>query len=360
MTEATTSMPRLESPSLRTAADGVLLVNLGTPDAPRTPEVRRYLREFLSDPRVIDLPAFPRWLLLNLIILPFRPRRSAEAYRKIWMEKGSPLLVYGEELRHAMEERMHLPVALGMRYGEPSILTALAELKRHGVDRIAVVPLYPQTASASSGTVLEKVYAEAGREWNVPDLVAVPVFFDDPGFIASWKAVGMPVLESLKPEHVLFSYHGLPERHIRKADDSGAHCLSRPTCCDAMSDVNRNCYRAQCFATSRLLAAALGIPADGYTVSFQSRLAGDPWIKPYTDILLREFPTRGVKRLVVFCPAFVADCLETLEEIGIRGRESFLAAGGDAFAMVPSLNSHPRWVDTVVDLVRKALHSAER
>ena len=343
MTEATTSMP------------GVLLANLGTPQAPRTPEVRRYLREFLSDPRVLDLPAVPRWLLLNLFILPFRPQRSAKAYRKIWTEHGSPLLVHGEELRRELETRLATPVALGMRYGEPSLSRALRDLRRRGADRIVVLPLYPQVASASSGTVLEKVYAEAGREWNVPDLVTIPAFFDDQGFIAAWEAVGRPVLESAKPDHVLFSFHGLPERQIRKADESRSHCLTHPACCDAIRFVNRNCYRAQCFATARTIAEALHLPADRYTVSFQSRLGRDLWIKPYTDHLLRDFPEKGVKRLVVFCPAFVADCLETLEEIELRGRDTFLAAGGNVFSMVPSLNTHPRWVEAVVDLVRKAL-----
>jgi len=355
MTEATPSMPRTDASPSRTRKNGVLLVNLGSPVAPRTPEVRRYLREFLSDPRVIDIPALPRWLLLNVFILPFRPRRTALAYRKIWTEHGSPLLVHGEALQKALETRVDGPVALAMRYGQPSIPAVLRDLKRRGADRIVVLPLYPQAASASSGSVLECVYAEAGREWNVPDVVTVPAFFDDPGFIAAWEAVGRPVLESAKPDHVLFSFHGLPERQIRKADDSGSHCLTHAACCDTIQLVNRNCYRAQCFATAKHVAEALGLPADRYTVSFQSRLGRDPWIKPYTDHLLRDFPGKGVKRLVVFCPAFVADCLETLEEIGLRGRDAFLAAGGDAFAMVPSLNTHPRWVETVVELIRKAL-----
>jgi len=296
-----------------------------------------------------------RWLLLNLFILPFRSHRSAEAYRKIWTEKGSPLLVHGEALQRELASRLDTPVALGMRYGKPSMAQALHELKQHGVDRIAVLPLYPQAASASSGTVLEKVYAEAGREWNVPDLVTVPAFFDDPGFVAAWEAVGRPILNSVSPDHVLFSFHGLPQRHIRKADESGAHCLTTPTCCDTLGTVNRHCYRAQCFATTRMLALALGLTPDRYSVSFQSRLGREAWIKPYTDHMLREFPKRGVKRLVVFCPAFVADCLETLEEIGLRGRDTFLAAGGDAFELAPSLNTHPGWVETVANLVRKAL-----
>jgi len=355
MTEATTSTPRSESDASRAGNAGVLLVNLGSPLAPRTPEVRRYLREFLSDPRVIDLPALPRWLLLNLFILPFRAPRSAEAYRKIWTEQGSPLLVHGERLREELESRLKVPVVLGMRYGAPSIASTLRDLRARGVDRIIVLPLYPQAASASSGTVLEKVYVEAGRAWSVPDLVTIPAFFNDSGFIAAWEAVGRPVLERAQPDHVLFSFHGLPERQIRKGDPSGSHCLTHGGCCDAIGSVNRSCYRAQCVATAKAMAVALGLSADRYSVSFQSRLGRDPWIKPYTDRMLRDFPERGVKRLVVFCPAFVADCLETLEEIGLRGRETFLAAGGDAFALVPSLNTHPRWVDTVTNLVGKAL-----
>jgi len=355
MTGAQTSMRRTDARSHHAPREGVLLVNLGSPDAPRTPDVRRYLREFLSDPRVIDLPPLPRWLLLNLFILPFRPRRSAEAYRKIWTENGSPLLTHGKALQRELEAQVNLPVALGMRYGKPSIADALRDLNRRAVDRIVVFPLYPQAASASSGTVLERVFVELGGQWNVPDLATVPAFFDDPGFLAAWQAVGQPVLDRVNPDHVLFSFHGLPERQIRKADPSKSHCLSHATCCDALGDVNRNCYRAQCFATARSMASLMGVAPERYTVSFQSRLGGDPWIKPYTDLLLREFPQKGVKRLVVFCPAFVADCLETLEEIGLRGRDSFLAAGGDAFAMVPSLNTHPRWVTAAADLVKHAL-----
>ena len=355
MTEAQTSIRHTDMHPHRAPREGVLLVNLGSPDAPRTPEVRRYLREFLSDPRVIDIPALPRWLLLHLIILPFRPRRSAEAYRKIWMENGSPLLVHGRALQQELEAQLNLPVVLGMRYGKPSIADAMRDLSQRGVDRIVVFPLYPQAASASSGTVLENVFAEAGREWNVPDLATVPAFFDDPGFLAAWESVGRPVLDRVEPDHVLFSFHGLPERQIRKADPSKSHCLSQTTCCDTLGDVNRNCYRAQCFTTARNMASLLGLTPDRYSISFQSRLGRDPWIKPHTDVLLREFPEKGVKRLVVFCPAFVADCLETLEEIGLRGRDSFLASGGDVFAMAPSLNAHPLWIAAAADLVRKTL-----
>lgn len=344
-------------PGRRAIPAGVLLVNLGTPDSPRTGDVRRYLREFLSDPRVIDVPAIPRALLLNLVILPLRPAKSAEAYRKIWTERGSPLLVIGEEFTRDVQIALgpSTPVILAMRYGRPSIASGLAELRRRGVDRIVVFPLYPQGASSSTGTVLEKVYMEAGRYWNVPDLVTVPPFFDEPGFLDAWADVGRPMLQAAEADHVLLSFHGLPERQIRKSDDSGRHCLSSASCCDTLGEANRNCYRAQCFATSRLLAERLGIPPDRYTVTFQSRLGRTPWIRPYTDLVLAELPGRGVKRLAILSPAFVADCLETLEELAIRGKKTFLDAGGESFTFVPSLNTHPRWVETAVSLIRTAL-----
>ena len=345
------------TPSPAGGRGGVLLVNLGTPDAPRTAEVRRYLREFLSDPRVIDMNPVGRAALLNLVILPFRPRKSAEAYAKVWTDRGSPLLVHGEALRDKVRERLgsEAPVELAMRYGRPSIAAGLRALKDRGVDRVVVLPLYPQFASATTGSTLERVYREAGRFWNVPDLATVPAFYDHPGFIRSFTGVGRPVLEAMKPDRVLFSYHGLPERQVLRSDQSGGHCLRSGTCCDAIGEVNRNCYRAQCFATSRLLARGLGLGADQWTVTFQSRLGRVPWIKPYTDLVLADLPRQGVKRVAVFSPAFVADCLETLEEIAIRGRETFLRAGGEDLRLVPSLNDHPGWIDTVVELVRARL-----
>ena len=335
---------------------GVLLVNLGTPDAPRTPEVRRYLREFLSDPRVLDMPAPGRAALLHLVILPFRPARSAEAYRKIWSDEGSPLLFHTLALARGVQEKLgpETPVEAAMRYGAPSIARGLAALRAQAVDRVVVLPLYPQYSSATTGSTLEKVFAEAARLWNVPSLVTLPPFYDEPGFARAFAAVGRPLLHEFHPDFILFSYHGLPESQVRKGDESGAHCLRSEGCCDGVGTVNRNCYRAQCYATSRRLAAELGLGSDRYQVAFQSRLGRVPWIRPYTDRVLRELPGRGVKRLAVFCPAFVADCLETLEEIGLRGKDAFLAAGGEAFHLVPSLNAHPAWVAAVAEMVRGA------
>jgi protoporphyrin/coproporphyrin ferrochelatase len=334
---------------------GLLLVNLGTPDAPETAAVRRYLREFLSDPRVLDIPAPARWALLELLILPTRPARSAEAYRKVWTDEGSPLLVHGQKLAARLEEALGQKwvVALGMRYGKPSLASALEKLSGAGMRNITVLPLYPQYASSSTGSTLERVFALAGQGWNVPSLRVVPPFFDHPAFLEAWVEVARPALVEARADHILFSFHGLPERHILKSDGSGKHCLQSATCCDVEVVENRWCYRAQCFRTARALTERLGLPRAQTTVSFQSRLGRTPWLKPYTDLLLGELAAKGVRRLAVLCPAFVADCLETLEEIGIRARADFLRAGGEALTLVPSLNAHPAFVRALVQLVRE-------
>ena len=340
---------------------GVLLVNLGTPDAPRAPEVRRYLREFLSDPRVLDISPLGRWLLLNLIILPLRPARSAEAYQKIWTAEGSPLLTHSRDLCERVRAAVpDLAVELAMRYGKPSIRAALTALRDRGCERIVVFPLYPQYAASSTGSTLEAVYREAAALWNTPYLSVVPPFYVDPGFIAAFAEVAAPVLAELRPDHVLYSFHGLPERHMHKSDVSGAHCLRSAGCCDAIVAANRHCYRAQCHATARALGAQLGLAPEETTISFQSRLGRAVWIRPYTDVVLPELARRGVKRVAVFCPAFVADCLETLEEIGMRAEADFRAAGGEALRLIPSLNAHPAWVSAAVDLIREAAPQGRR
>jgi len=339
-----------------TSKRGLLLINLGTPDAPETAPVRRYLREFLNDPRVIDIHPVARWALLNFVILPVRPAKSAEAYRKIWMKEGSPLLVYSQALAAQVAERLagEYEVALGMRYGSPSITDAVASLRARGVSEFTVLPLYPQEAASSTASSLARTYEVLAESWDVPFVRAVPAFFDHPGFLDAFTAVARPVIDEARADYVLFSFHGLPERHMRKSDPTGAHCLSTTSCCDTLTDANKHCYRAQSHATARGLAARLGLPADGWSVSFQSRLGRTPWVKPYTDVVLPELAKKGVKRLAVMCPAFVADCLETLEEIGLRAREQFLEAGGESLTLVPSLNAHPAWVDAVVQLVRES------
>ncbi len=334
---------------------GLLLINLGTPDAPTTAAVRRYLREFLSDPRVIDIHPLGRWLLLHLFILRTRPRASASAYRKIWTERGSPLLVHSAELAQkvAIELESEFEVELAMRYGNPSIQSAIERLRQRGVQELTALPLYPQRAASSTGSSLHKLYQLLGGSWDVMPVKVGQAFFADPIFLDAFAQVAQPAIEASRAEHVLFSFHGLPERQVKKSDPTGRHCLASPECCERLVEANAGCYRAQSFQTARELAKRIGLPAEKYTVSFQSRLGRTPWIKPYTDLLLPQLAARGINRVAVACPAFVADCLETLEEIGIRARESFRAAGGAELTLVPSLNAHPAWVQAVVRMVRR-------
>lgn len=334
---------------------GVLLVNLGTPASPETADVRRYLREFLSDPRVIDINPVGRWFLVNLIIAPFRSPKSAEAYRSIWTQEGSPLLVHGRALREAVEARIgdDTPVELAMRYGNPSLAQGLDALRERGCDHLIVLPLYPQYADSTTGSTIAAIQ-DIARGRFAPDAITfVPAFYDDAGFLDAFVAVTRAGLEHSQPEHVLFSFHGLPAHQVRKADPTGAHCLASDSCCASITDANRNCYRAQCYATARGLAQRLGLDDEGYTVAFQSRLGRTEWIRPYTDDIIEKLAERGIKRLAVFCPAFVADCLETLEEIGMRASESFVAAGGDTLTLLPCLNAEAPWADAVIDLVRR-------
>lgn len=334
---------------------GLLLINLGTPDAPTTSAVRRYLREFLSDPRVIDLNPVARKLLLELVILPFRPKKSAEAYRKVWTAEGSPLMTYSRGLEKKVREKVGpgVLVELAMRYGSPSMQSAVEKLRQAGASRLFLAPLYPQYSSAATGSSVQKMFEILGQQAAVPALNVLPAFYEDPGFLAAFAARGREVIEREKPDHVLFSFHGLPERQVRAADHSGSHCLASAGCCDQIGLANRDCYRAHCFATARGLQKLLGLAPGGSTVCFQSRLGATPWIKPYTDKVLDQLAKEGKKRLAVFCPAFVADCLETIEEIGLRGRAQFLAAGGESLTLVPSLNDDDAWVAALLALVRQ-------
>lgn len=335
----------------------VLLVNLGSPDAPTTSAVRRYLREFLLDPRVVDIPALARFLLVNLLILPFRSSRSAEAYRKIWTAAGSPLVVAGRDLQKKVQEKLGntYAVELGMRYGQPSLAQVVRRLASRNWEEIIVVPLFPHYASASTGSAMEVVLKNLAEENMIPALRILPDYFADPRFIASFVRVAQRELASFQADYVLFSYHGLPERQIRRTDRDGQHCLKSPHCCDQVTETNRFCYRAQCYATTRAMNVQLKLAADAHSSSFQSRLGRTPWIKPYTDEVLKDLRKRGVKRLAVLCPAFVADCLETLEEIGMRAVEDWHALGGEALKLIPSLNSEDEWADTIAHWVREPL-----
>lgn len=340
--------------------NGLLLTNLGTPDAPEVPEVRRYLAEFLWDRHVIDINPVGRWLLLHGIILRARPKKSAHAYRQIWTDAGSPLLVYSRALAAAVQDELGADwnVQLGMRYGRPSLADALDAVLARPIERLVVLPLYPQYATSSTYSTLERVRdLVAKRGLKIP-VVHVRDFYQDAGFIEAQATVAREHLASFAPDMVLMSFHGLPERHLTRLDPARgtdqAHCLARPDCCDAVDARNALCYRAQSFATARALAKALGLPADGYRVSFQSRLGRTPWIRPFTDELVPELARAGKRRLAVLVPSFTADCLETLEEIGLRARADFKAAGGEDLLQVPCVNAHPSWVSAVGALARSA------
>jgi ferrochelatase len=335
---------------------GVLLVNLGTPDSPQTGDVRRYLNEFLTDGRVIDMPAAVRYPLFQGLVVPLRAPKSAKIYQQLWdAERGSPLLFHGLDLQKLLQQELGegYVVAFGMRYQKPSIEKALEELRDAAVDRIIVLPLFPQYAAASTGSVQEKVMDFVKDWWIVPSISFISTFADDPGFIASFVARGKAELDKHDYDHVVFSYHGIPERHVLKGSFKGYCQLGK--CCNTYNKNNRYCYRAQCFATSRLLAAGLGLRDDQYTVTFQSRLQSrlrDPWLQPYTDEVIKDFPAKGIKKVLAFSPAFVADCLETTIEVGMEFRELFEENGGEHWQLVPSLNSEPYWVTAVAEMVR--------
>jgi ferrochelatase len=341
------------------AKRAVLLVNLGSPDSTSVADVRRYLREFLGDERVLDLPAAARWLVLEGIILRTRPKNSAHAYRQIWTEQGSPLIVTSQSVRDKLADRLgaDTPVYLGMRYGQPSIASVISQIAADGIDEVLLFPQYPHYAMSSWETVVAKVYAEAARLAPKLRIDSVQPFYADADYIEALHQVTAPYL-ARPHDHVLFSYHGIPERHLRKADSSHAHCLRVADCCNTCSPVQSTCYRAQVLATTRALVARAGIPADKFSVSFQSRLAGEPWLTPFTDHVLAELPRQGRKRLLILCPAFVADCLETLEEIRGQGRETFMKAGGESFEQIPCLNDQPPYLAFLEHRVRRWLDSA--
>ncbi|MDX6557994.1 MAG: protoporphyrin/coproporphyrin ferrochelatase [Blastocatellia bacterium] len=336
---------------------GVLLINLGTPDAPTPEAVGPYLREFLMDGFVIDVPKPLRWFLVNVMIVPRRKIQSAKAYQKVQLPGGSPLRVYTRELAEKVAEQLAndegYVVEYAMRYGNPSIASALSRLYSQGPSRIIVLPLYPQYAESSFETAVVETKRVAQKLGCADLLSFFPPFYDQPGFIAAFARRVAEANSTHPADQIVFSFHSLPERHLKRLDASGQHCLVTPHCCDRISAVNQNCYRAQCFFTARQIAAQLELKDDDYTVSFQSRLGRAKWIGPTTEVVLRELAGSGVKRVAVSCPSFVADCLETLEEMGIRGRQTFIEAGGEELRLIPSLNADPSWVDTVADWIRE-------
>lgn len=323
-------------------------MNLGSPDSTEVKDVRRYLTEFLMDPRVIDYNWLGRTLLVRGIIVPFRAPKSAEAYKSVWTEQGSPLIVLTEQLRDALQKNIEDEVVIAMRYGNPSPAEAYDLLMKRvpDLEEVILVPLYPHYAMSSYETAV--VYAEeVHRKKKYPfKLSVIRPFYDDPLYQETLAESMRPYLDQ-DYDHVLFSYHGVPERHIRKSDITGTHCLQGEGCCDRSSAAHRRCYRHQCFVTTKDTARRLGIPEGKYSTSFQSRLGRDEWLKPYTAMRLQELAEQGVKKLVVVCPAFISDCLETLEEIAVEGREIFQHAGGESFQLIPCLNVNPLWVNTL-------------
>lgn len=336
------------------ARTGVLLVNLGTPDSPQTPDVRKYLRQFLMDGRVIDIPAFNRFLLINLIIAPFRAPKSAKVYKELWTERGSPLKYYSQELVSLVQNQLgpDFIVSLGMRYQYPSLEEALEPFRKLDLEQIIVVPLFPQYASASTGSVQEEVMRIVGQWQLIPEMSFVGSFATHPKFIDAFTEIGKPYLSEHDYDHILFTYHGLPERQLIKGDTQGT-CIVKGDCCATFHAHNHLCYRAQCFASTRLLVKALNIPEGKYTVSFQSRLGKTPWIKPYTDDVIKQLTGKGIKKVLAFSPSFVADCLETTVEIGSEYKELFEKEGGEHWQLVESLNVSPKWVEAICTFVRE-------
>ncbi len=331
---------------------GVLLVNLGTPNSPSTSDVRTYLTEFLNDPFVIDFSVLKRFFLVNFLIVPFRSPKTASLYKEIWTDKGSPLKFNSYETCYKLQEALgdDYCVELAMRYQQPSVQSALEKLIHRNVDRIICIPLYPQYTTSATESSLQKVQSEYDKLNNPPPIQYIKQFYQHPDFIGSW-------VERAKEaniddyEHVLFSYHGLPERHLEK-QHGGRNCIEF-NCKEEISESNNHCYRATCYDTTRKIAGKLNLSEDSYTISFQSRLGKDPWLKPYTDHELIKLAENGVKKILVFSPSFVADCLETLYEISIEYNALFQEHGGEKVQLIESLNGHPRWIATLKDIVEQ-------
>ncbi len=334
----------------------ILLVNLGSPESPQAKDVKPYLREFLMDEKVIDKPFLFRYLLIEGIILRTRPQKSAEAYQKIWWNEGSPLIVLSERLQKLVQQNTQLPVGLAMRYGNPSIQSGLEKLKAENPDlkEVFVIPLYPHYAMSSYETVVDKVNAVVKEDFSDLTVSFKDVFYNDAQYLDILANSLKPALEK-DYDHILFSYHGIPERHVHKTDPSGSHCLKIEDCCNQNSSAQPFCYRHQVFETTKAIAQRLNLPKEKYSDSFQSRLGRDPWLQPFTDHVIEELPKKGVKKLVVLCPAFVSDCLETLEEIGMEARKEFLKAGGEEFTLVPCINTHESWAKLLAQWGEKAL-----
>ena len=333
---------------------GVLLVNVGSPDSPAVKDIKRYLREFLMDERIIDLPYLLRYTLVNGIILNTRPPKTSKAYQKIWWNEGSPLIVITKRLTEKIQQQVSVPVVMAMRYGNPNIASGLQQLHDQGVDEVLLMPLYPQYAMATTQTI--EVFAQqlVKKQFPKMKLIKFPAFFHRSEYIEALAEVTRKYLENNPCDHLLFSYHGVPERHLRKVTPTPAHknILEGTTCCDPYSEEGKYCYRSHCFETTRLLVEKLGLQKGTYSQSFQSRLGNDKWITPFTADKIAQLAQQGVKKLAVITPAFVTDCVETLEEIEMAGGKTFRENGGEEFKMVPCLNDSDLWVQALVTWIR--------
>lgn len=336
---------------------GILLIQLGTPDSPSVADVRSYLSEFLNDPRVIDIPYLIRKILVNGIIVPFRAPKSAKVYKELWtLGNGeSPLLTHSRQLKELLQAEFkdeHITVELAMRYKNPSLVVVLERMRKANYDRIIILPLFPQYASASSGSAIEKAMDIIRKWWVIPEIKIISQFYDNSGYIDS-IVDNAQKFNLAEYDHILFSYHGLPERQVDKVYDGSDLCQDQP-CETQINDENKFCYKATCYATTRLIAEKMGLTENQYTVCFQSRL-DKKWLTPFSDKVVEEWGKKGAKKLLVFSPAFVADCLETLIEIGDEYQEIFEEHGGDKVQLVPSSNTHPAFVAGLTKLIRAQL-----
>lgn len=327
----------------------VLLANLGSPDAPDTSSVRRYLHQFLMDPYVIQLPWPLRKLIVSLFVLPTRPKASAEAYQSVWMKAGSPLIVLSERLKTALVDKLDIPVAMAMRYGSPSIEDKILQLTADKtISELVYIPLYPHFADSTVTTSVEEARRVIKKHQIDIQLRVLQPFYDNPDYIEALVKSAEPYLQQ-DYDHIVFSYHGLPESHITKLDTSGQHCLQQDNCCQVDNPVQKTCYRHQVMRTTQCFVMQAGLAKNKYSVAFQSRLGRAKWLGPNTEDRLQELANAGARKVLVICPAFVTDCLETLEEIAIRGEEVFKQAGGQSLTLVPCMNDQPAWVDVLAD-----------
>ncbi|WP_372746172.1 ferrochelatase [Lutibacter sp.] len=330
---------------------GALIVNLGSPNSTSVKDVKNYLDEFLMDERVIDTPYLVRAFVVKGIILNTRPKKSAEAYKKIWWPEGSPLIVLSERLLKKVKENSDIPVELAMRYGKPSIKSGIEKLAAQGVTEILLFPLYPQFAMATTETIVVLANKIIKKEYPNIKITDVPAFYNKTDYIEVLSKSIQKHLDKTKPDHLLFSYHGVPERHIKKSDVTKSHCKIDGSCCNTPSPAHEFCYRHQCYQTTKNVAEKLNLKEGTYSTSFQSRLGRDPWLQPYTDQTIDNFAKNGVKNLAVVTPAFVSDCLETLEEIGMEAKHSFEENGGEHFSTIPCLNDNDDWANTVANWI---------